>query len=70
MTDDLEISGAPNGRAAIVEASLKRAVDELESLAATETDRGRQAVYRTWARHLLNDWRGIALLAARLDFEG
>jgi hypothetical protein len=69
MSDDPETPESRDRRAAIAVVSLKRAADELEALAATETDRGRQAVYHAWARHLLDDWRGVALLAARIDPE-
>jgi hypothetical protein len=47
-------------------ASLQRAVHALEAVAAAEsTSSGRRAVYAGWASHLANDWRGVALLAAR-----
>jgi hypothetical protein len=48
-------------------ASVQRAATALEAAAAESGSAGRRDVYASWARHLLDDWRGVALLAARVD---
>jgi hypothetical protein len=48
-------------------ASVQRAAKALEAAAAESGSSGRRGVYASWARHLLDDWRGVALLAARVD---
>jgi hypothetical protein len=42
-------------------------VKALEAAAAWSGSSGRRGVYATWASHLLDDWRGVALLAARVE---
>jgi hypothetical protein len=47
------------------EASLQRAVQAFTALASHSGVVSRRAVYRSWASHLTEDWRSVALLAAR-----
>jgi hypothetical protein len=47
--------------------SLQRAVQAFTALAGTSAFVGRRAVYSAWASRLTEDWRSVALLAARVD---
>jgi hypothetical protein len=59
-TDDLE-----SRELRLAVAGLQQAQQALEALASKAP--GHRAVYTTWARHLADDWRGVALLAARAE---
>jgi hypothetical protein len=48
------------------EASLHLAVLALDAAAAESSSAGRRAVYTARASHLTNDWRCVAMLAARI----
>jgi hypothetical protein len=49
------------------ETSLQRAVQAFTALAGSSAFVGRRAVYSAWASHLTEDWRSVALLAARVE---
>jgi hypothetical protein len=49
------------------ETGLQRAVQALAALATSPASMGRRPVYSAWAAHLNEDWRSVALLAARVD---
>jgi hypothetical protein len=65
--DDIDLEGLEQRHQHAAVEDLNRALFELEQLTAFETARGRKAVYGAWAAHLRDDWRGIALLAARVE---
>jgi hypothetical protein len=62
VSDDVEAQ-----RLHEAEASLQRAVQAFTALAGSSAFVGRRAVYTAWASHLTEDWRSVALLAARAD---
>jgi hypothetical protein len=49
------------------ETSLQRAVQAFTALASDSGLVSRRPVYSAWAAHLTEDWRSVALLAARVD---